>query len=216
MARKMLKAVMLTGSTTAESPPKTFGKNSRAGRCRNSATSGEEIMRSGSPAGMTRKPIPGPTQSPEPGFPVLFPFESGEALAQAPAVMNHNKFLPLSECALTPTTRRQFLQRTAGLAAGAAVYAELPQDAHAAITTAASRLPAIKLGPHEVTLLIIGGNPIYGYSHFNNILSQYRTAWHTPERVLELLNRCEAEGINTWQNSYAEPAIVREIGSRRA
>ncbi len=122
--------------------------------------------------------------------------------------MNPDKFLPLSECALTPTTRRQFLQQTAGLAAGAAVLAELPQDAHAAITPAASRLPAIKLGPHEVTRLIIGGNPIYGYSHFNNILSQYQTAWHTPERVVELIQHAEAQGINTWQNSYADRTLA--------
>ncbi len=122
--------------------------------------------------------------------------------------MNPDKCIPLSECALTPTTRRQFLQQTAGLAAGAAVLAELPQAAHAAITPAASRLPAIKLGPHEVTRLIIGGNPIYGYSHFNNILSQYQTAWHTPERVVELIQHAEAQGINTWQNSYAERTLA--------
>ncbi|PYJ85333.1 MAG: hypothetical protein DME22_09595 [Verrucomicrobia bacterium] len=130
--------------------------------------------------------------------------------------MNSHELISESECDRSPTTRRQFLQQAAGLAAGAAVLSELPPQARAANTSAPSKLPTIRLGPHEVTRLIIGGNPIYGYSHFNNILSQYRTAWHTPERVLELLNRCEAEGINTWQNSYAEPAIVREIGSRRA
>ena len=43
-------------------------------------------------------------------------------------------------------------------------------------------LPTIKLGKHDVTRLIIGGNPIYGHSHFNRILSQYMVAWHTPER----------------------------------
>jgi hypothetical protein len=58
-----------------------------------------------------------------------------------------------------------------------------------------------------VTRLIIGGNPIYGYSHFNRILSEYQTAWHTTERVVELLKHAEARGINTWQNSYAERTL---------
>jgi hypothetical protein len=52
--------------------------------------------------------------------------------------------------------------------------------------------------------LIIGGNPIYGYSHFNKLLSQHQLAWHTTQRVGELLQRCEKAGINTWQNSYSD------------
>src|SRR5436190_15971902 len=106
----------------------------------------------------------------------------------------------------TGSTRREFLQQTVGLAAGAAVLSELPQSVNAAVTTD-TLLPTIKLGKHEITRLIIGGNPIYGYSHFNKILSQYQTQWHTPERVVELLKHCEAKGINTWQNSYAERTL---------
>jgi hypothetical protein len=104
----------------------------------------------------------------------------------------------------SPTTRRKFFQQTIGVAATAAIVAETPR-AHAA--TADPLLPTIKLGQHDVTRLIIGGNPIYGYSHFNKILSQYQTAWHTPERVVELLKHCEAKGINTWQNSFAERTL---------
>ncbi len=112
-----------------------------------------------------------------------------------------------TQVASPATTRRQFLQQTAGLAAQAAVLSELSQPARAASVPAAPLLPTIKLGPHEVTRLIIGGNPIYGYSHFNRILGQYQTAWHTPERVVELLKHCEANGINTWQNSFAERTL---------
>jgi len=68
-------------------------------------------------------------------------------------------------------------------------------------------LPTIQLGPHAVTRLIIGGNPIYGYSHFNKMLSQHQIAWHTPERVVELLQQTQKIGINTWQNSYAERTL---------
>jgi len=104
-----------------------------------------------------------------------------------------------------PTSRRRFLQETVGLTAGAAVIGGAP-FARGAIT-AEPLLPTINLGKHEVTRLIIGGNPIYGYSHFNRILSQYQTTWHTPERVVELIKHAEAKGINTWQNSYAERTL---------
>lgn len=117
--------------------------------------------------------------------------------------MNLHPTLSLTESGLPPTTRRGFLQRAAGLAAGAAVLGELPQNTTGADTANRALLPTIKLGSHQVTRLIIGANPIYGYSHFNRILSRYQTDWHTPDRVIELLRHAEAKGLNTWQNSYA-------------
>jgi hypothetical protein len=104
-------------------------------------------------------------------------------------------------------TRRRFIRQTAGLAAGAAVLADLRSVPASPSTPKDALLPTIKLGPHDVTRLIIGGNPIYGYSHFNRLLSQHQQAWHTPERVVELLQHCEAKGLNTWQNSYAERTL---------
>jgi hypothetical protein len=98
------------------------------------------------------------------------------------------------------------LQEAAGTAAGLAL-AQAASPASAG-EPAANRLPTVRLGAHEVSRLIIGGNPIYGYSHFNRLLSQHQTDWHTPDRVLALLRRCEAVGINTWQNSYAERTLA--------
>jgi hypothetical protein len=89
---------------------------------------------------------------------------------------------------------------------GVAALAASASGAEAA-TQSGPTLPTIKLGPHAVTRLIIGGNPVYGHSHFNQLFSQHMTAWHTPERVVALLRRCEEVGINTWQNSYAERTL---------
>jgi hypothetical protein len=100
--------------------------------------------------------------------------------------------------------RRDFLQRAAGFAAGAAAAPSDQADAPARSDT----LPTIRLGTHQVSRLIIGGNPVYGYSHFNHLLSRHQSDWHTPERVLELLRRCQQVGINTWQNSYAERTLA--------
>jgi hypothetical protein len=104
----------------------------------------------------------------------------------------------------TSATRRDFLHQAAGLAAGVAAVAPVA----AAEGAASAPLPTIQLGPHTVTRLILGGNPIYGHSHFNKHLSQHMIDWHTPERVHQLLDRAVQAGINTWQNSYAERTLA--------
>jgi hypothetical protein len=107
---------------------------------------------------------------------------------------------------VSATHRRDFLQQAAGLAAGAVALSA--RSAAAGPAPAAELLPTIALGSHKVTRLIIGGNPIYGYSHFNKLLSEHQRAWNTPERVVELLKHCERHGLNTWQNSYAERTLA--------
>jgi hypothetical protein len=111
------------------------------------------------------------------------------------------------------STRRGFLQQAAGVAAGATLTTMAKADSPAASTL----LPTVQLGKHTLSRLIIGGNPIYGYSHFNKLLSEHQKAWNTPEHVVELLKRCEKAGVNTWQNSYAERTLadverVRDAG----
>lgn len=103
--------------------------------------------------------------------------------------------------------RRDFLQQAAVAAGGLA--AAKPQ-------AAGDILPTIMLGKHSVTRLIIGGNPVYGHSHFNRLFSQTMTSWHTPERVLELLRRCEQAGINTFQNSYDQRTLADLDAYRKA
>jgi hypothetical protein len=110
--------------------------------------------------------------------------------------------------------RRTFLKQAAVAASSVATLAPA-----VAAESSSPLLPTIKLGSHDVTRLILGGNPIYGYSHFNKLFSKHMTDWHTPERVLELLKRAEEAGINTWQNSYDERTLqdldrYRESGGK--
>jgi hypothetical protein len=93
-------------------------------------------------------------------------------------------------------TRRDFL-KGAAVAAAAAVSATPANSA-----AEAALLPAVALGPNKVTRLIVGGNPIYGYSHFNRQYDQHMLEYFTTERTVELLLNCERAGINTWQTSY--------------
>ena len=100
-------------------------------------------------------------------------------------------------------TRRAFLSGSLTAAAGVAVST----TAHAE-HSAAEPLPTVALGPHRITRLILGGNPIYGYSHFNRLYSQHLREYHTPERVVQLVRHAIHCGINCWQNSYAERTVA--------
>lgn len=69
-------------------------------------------------------------------------------------------------------------------------------------------LPKISFCHHQISKLLIGDNPIYGYSHFNQLLSQHQQEYHTPERVVATLKRAEEVGINVWQNSLTERSLA--------
>ena len=60
-------------------------------------------------------------------------------------------------------------------------------------------IPTVPFGPHSITRLIVGGNPLCGNSHFSAEMSQDMRDYYTPEKVVEVLQRCEATGINTVQ-----------------
>jgi len=85
--------------------------------------------------------------------------------------------------------------------------------------SAAPLLPTIRLGDHRVTRLIVGSNPISGYSYMGPILDRHMQEYFTPERIAEFLWTCEREGINTHQFSRPEqmgPVFrkLRERGSK--
>ncbi len=95
------------------------------------------------------------------------------------------------------TSRRAFIQM--GLAGGAAA---VTLGATEAREPAVAALPEVKLGEHRVTRLIMGSNPFNGFSYGIPSLDQHMREWSTPERIAEVLSRCEQNGINTWQFSY--------------
>jgi hypothetical protein len=112
-------------------------------------------------------------------------------------------------------TRRTFLQ-TAAMAIGAAgaplaqggappiqggQRAQGGQQAQpAAPPTPASEIqvPRVRFGTAEISRLIIGCNPFYGFSHFNNTLSQVMQEYYTAERVCDVLHQCARFGVNAY------------------
>ena len=83
-------------------------------------------------------------------------------------------------------TRRDFL-RSAALAAAFSASAPAGQQI---------QVPKMKFGEAEISRLIAGCNPFYGFGHFNSILSAVMREYYTAERVCEVLHRCNGFGIN--------------------
>ena len=80
-------------------------------------------------------------------------------------------------------------------------------------------LPTIALGPHRVTRLIAGANPISGYSYLGSEMDQQMKDYFNHQRTLDFLKHCEVEGINTHQFSIASKAMdvyraLRQQGSQ--
>lgn len=112
--------------------------------------------------------------------------------------MRKTKKQPAKSSDLVPaweTTRREFLKGATAVTAGAL---SLP----AAQAQAQPTLPTVALGKHQVTRMMVGSNPIYGYSHFNRQYDLHMMEWYTDERIVKFLLECERAGINTWQASY--------------
>jgi hypothetical protein len=93
------------------------------------------------------------------------------------------------------SSRRDFLKSATTVAVGLTVPGSLRAEA-------SNMLPTVQLGTHLITRMIVGGNPIYGYSHFNRQYDQHMREWFTDERVVKLLSDCEKAGINTWQANF--------------
>jgi len=115
-------------------------------------------------------------------------------------------------------SRRQFL---AGLsAAAAAAWFGLPaQCAGQPAAASPASLPTIALGKHRISRLVVGSNPILGYSYMGTHADQHMKEYFTVERTAEFLERCEQAGITAHQLAIPDRAgpyvrLLRQRGSK--
>lgn len=78
----------------------------------------------------------------------------------------------------------------------------------------AKPMPTVRLGPHTVSRLIVGGNPVSANSHVSGALSTEMRDYFTAANTKKLLAACERAGINTWQ-SRADRHIMRLLHEYR-
>lgn len=79
---------------------------------------------------------------------------------------------------------------------------------------AGSGMPQAAFGPHRVSRLMVGGNPVSGNSHISAAVSREMLDWFTAARAKDLLRRCEQAGINVWQ-SRGDRHIMRLLREYR-
>lgn len=75
-------------------------------------------------------------------------------------------------------------------------------------------LPQVPFGPASVSRLIVGGNPVSGFSHVSRALDEEMMDYFSAANVKKLLAACEQAGINTWQ-SRADRHILRLLREYR-
>jgi hypothetical protein len=90
-------------------------------------------------------------------------------------------------------SRRTFLKDTALLAGAAAAMRSL--DAAAATATKPWSMPTIRLGNVEVSRLILGSNPFYGYAHRDGDIGRQMVEYYTDERILAVLDQAAELGV---------------------
>jgi hypothetical protein len=60
------------------------------------------------------------------------------------------------------------------------------------------RIPRVRFAGADISRLVVGCNPFYGFAHFNDTLAQIMREYYTPERVCEVLHQCSRFGINAY------------------
>ena len=116
-------------------------------------------------------------------------------------------------------TRRNFLQSSAALAAtlsGTApvlsAHAMSRAEEQAPTTTAAPvpaadvQVPKMKFFNVEISRLVLGVNPICGFSHYNDNYSAAMREWYTQDRVCAVMHQCTRFGINAFNYVSLDPA----------
>ncbi|MDP2997459.1 MAG: hypothetical protein Q8N47_08225 [Bryobacterales bacterium] len=72
----------------------------------------------------------------------------------------------------------------------------------------------MRIGKHEFSRLMVGGNPVSGNSHQPGTLDRQMRDYFSAEKVKQLLGACEQAGINTWQ-SRGDRHIMRLLNEYR-
>ncbi len=127
-------------------------------------------------------------------------------------------FLPPQPDGAAPSTRRRFLKGVSSAAAAAWIGLGKRAAGEPAVPNEAG-LPTIALGKHRVSRLIVGSNPILGYSYLGPHTDRQMRHYFTPERTVALLRQCEQAGIDTHQFSSPDRAApylgpFREEGTK--
>lgn len=109
-------------------------------------------------------------------------------------------------------SRRDFLAKAAGVALTAAAATEAGAVAQTPAAPAPA-LPRITIGGVSIARMVIGCNPIGGWSHQTRNTTLAMTDYFTLENTVRFLQRCEAAGLDTWL-TYWDDKPLRALKAR--
>ena len=73
-----------------------------------------------------------------------------------------------------------------------------PAPAASPKPASAVQVPKVRFFGVEISRMVLGVNPFYGYAHYNNTLGTIMQEYYTPERVCEVMHQCNRFGINAF------------------
>jgi len=62
----------------------------------------------------------------------------------------------------------------------------------------------MKFGNVEISRMVLGCNPFYGYAHYNNNFSASMKEWYSEDRVCEVMHQCNRFGINAFNYAHLD------------
>jgi len=79
----------------------------------------------------------------------------------------------------------------------------------------AIQIPKMKFGTVEISRLVLGVNPFYGFAHYNANFGSAMADWYTQDKVCEVLHRANSFGINAFNyvNMGRAPADLARFQS---
>lgn len=94
-------------------------------------------------------------------------------------------------------SRREFLKGAiaSSLAGGALLAA---RETEASPTQQTPSLPTVTIAGVTIPRMIVGCNPIGGWSHVSRYMTLAMTEYFTLERTVSFLRECETKGLNVW------------------
>jgi hypothetical protein len=107
-------------------------------------------------------------------------------------------------------SRREFIQTSAAAAAvliggsqvlhSEAITAKEKSGQQTAVdpSSAPVQVPKMKFGNAEISRMVVGVNPMYGFAHYNANFARSMAEWYTQDRVCEVLHRANVYGINAF------------------
>jgi hypothetical protein len=103
-------------------------------------------------------------------------------------------------------TRRSFLHRGAALAAGLTGASATLGAQQAAPPQSAVQVPKMKFGGAEISRMVLGVNPFYGFAHYNNNFGVAMKEWYTQDKVCAIMHQCNRYGINAFNYVHMDRA----------